>query len=97
MTFFFTRSVLALYGRPSMIFCEYAAPMPGRASSWSLVAELISTRSAELAAVVDVDVELLLPLLACAAPWLTHMPMISARANSTSRTREMGFLLMVPP
>jgi hypothetical protein len=29
-----------------MIFCEYAAPMPGSTSSCSLVAELMSTRSA---------------------------------------------------
>jgi len=29
--FLFTRSVFVLYGRPSMIFCEYASPMPGSA------------------------------------------------------------------
>src|SRR5580698_519358 len=50
MIFFFTRSVLALYGRPSIIFCEYLSPMPGSAVSWSLVAVLMSSG----AAVVDV-------------------------------------------
>jgi hypothetical protein len=33
MTFFFTKSVFLAYGRPSIIFCEYTEPMPGRASS----------------------------------------------------------------
>ena len=28
-----------------MIFAEYASPMPGRALSWSAVAELISSRA----------------------------------------------------
>jgi hypothetical protein len=33
----------------SIIFCEYAAPLPGSASSCSFDAELMSTRSAVLA------------------------------------------------
>src|ERR1700693_1037332 len=44
ITFFVTRSVFVLYGLPSMIFCEYASPIPGSALSCALLAELISTR-----------------------------------------------------
>jgi hypothetical protein len=29
--FLFSRSVFTRYGRPSMIFCEYASPIPGSA------------------------------------------------------------------
>jgi hypothetical protein len=31
MIFLLSRSVFTRYGRPAMIFCEYASPMPGRA------------------------------------------------------------------
>src|SRR5271157_6065335 len=37
-----------------MIFCEYALPIPGRASSCSFVAELMSKSSAGLAGAVGV-------------------------------------------
>src|SRR5262249_48383408 len=46
MIFFVFRSVFCLYGRPSMIFWEYASPMPGNVSSCSLVAEFRSIKSA---------------------------------------------------
>jgi hypothetical protein len=49
MTFLWSRSVFPLYVRLSIIFCEYAAPLPGSASSCSFDAELMSTRSAVLA------------------------------------------------
>ena len=45
MIFLLTRSRFVRYGRPSMIFCEYASPIPGRALSWSLVAVLRSSLS----------------------------------------------------
>src|SRR5262245_60240093 len=44
--FFVLRSVFILYGRPSMIFWEYASPIPGNVSSCSLVAEFRSINSA---------------------------------------------------
>ena len=51
------KSLLALYGRPSMIFWAYASPMPGNAASCSLVAVLTSTicfaAAAGLAAVAE--------------------------------------------
>src|SRR5581483_3125455 len=43
--FLLTSSFLARYGLPSMIFCEYFSPMPGNASSCSLVAALMSSFS----------------------------------------------------
>src|SRR6266568_874282 len=50
MIFLRTRSVFILYGRPSMNLCEKAFPIPGSTSSWSAVALLISTRSADTGA-----------------------------------------------
>src|SRR5947208_11006904 len=55
-----TRSVLARYGRPAMIFCASAGPMPGRESSSSVLALLISIRlplAAEVAVVAFEAVE----------------------------------------
>ena len=66
--FFLTRSVFARYGRPSMIFCEYAAPIPGSVLSWSLLAEFRSI-SDELEATVELllEAELLALVLGFAA------------------------------
>src|SRR5207244_10817577 len=46
-TIFLVRSSLLLrYGRPSMIFCANVSPIPGKASSSSLLAEFMSTKAA---------------------------------------------------
>src|SRR4029077_3064020 len=50
MIFFETRSVLARYGLPATIFCEYASPMPGSVASCSVVAVFRSISSAGFAA-----------------------------------------------
>jgi hypothetical protein len=72
MTFFVTRSVFVLYGLPSMIFWEYASPIPGSALSCAFVAELISTRLAAAGGVVCATMawvtEGLAPNCAAAAP-----------------------------
>src|SRR5215467_2754288 len=86
MTFFFTKSVFFAYGRPSMIFCEYFSPMPGSASSCSLVAVLMSSRSADAAAAV---------LLAGFDPPLTParaIPLIRLTATKTMRIFPIRFL-----
>src|SRR3989442_12551900 len=45
-TIFLVRSSLLLrYGRPSMIFCAIASPIPGSASSSSLLAEFMSPKA----------------------------------------------------
>src|SRR5579859_2625185 len=62
--------------------------MPGSASSWSLVAELMSSRSA-LAAVA---VEVLDGVLAACA---TAIPLIMLNAKSTTRILVMSRLLIV--
>ncbi len=52
-TIFLVRSSLLLrYGRPSMIFCAIASPIPGSASSSSLLAEFMSTKAAFFALIL---------------------------------------------
>ena len=80
-----------------MIFCEYFSPMPGRASSWSLLAELMSIKSAFAAADMaesDFDIfELLVDLVsvACAAATLAK----STRANSETTIQAIRFLRFI--
>src|SRR5215471_3559934 len=96
MTFFFTKSVFFAYGRPSIIFCEYFSPMPGRASSSSLLAVLISTSwawadAAGLAAGFGLFVEV----------WATAMLLIKAMANKAARMLPIRFwrfiIVVLPP
>lgn len=66
--FFLTRSVFARYGRPSMIFCEYAAPIPGSVLSCSLLAEFRSiSDELELAVELLLEAEVLAAVLGLAA------------------------------
>src|ERR1700676_3756458 len=45
MTFFFTKSVFSVYGRPSIIMCAYSSLIPANSCSCSGVAELRSTKA----------------------------------------------------
>src|SRR5579883_3595225 len=76
-----------------MIFCEYAAPMPGSASSCSLVAVLMSSRSAEASGAIV----LLLDEADACAKLLVDMPAIRVSAKTTTDKRAIKFLRMISP
>jgi len=91
-TFFFTRSVFALYGRLSMIFCEYFSPIPGSASNCSLVAVFRSSRSALLAVVAVVPCVCGAPVLRAALTPTIKASAITAIHNFAVRLRVIGLL-----
>src|ERR1035437_5977989 len=71
-----------------MVLWEEAGPMPGSASSCSLVAELMSSRSALAAVAVAALADDL-------AAWATAIPLIRLSAKSAPRILVMNFLVMV--
>src|SRR3954469_12881966 len=103
MIFFFTRSDFILYGRPSMIFAEYASPIPGRAESCSLVAVFRSRSSgafafsalaagAALASVLAGAALVVVALVAGFLSW-ADAPNTIAIAKSASRINVSFFIL----
>src|SRR6266478_1552829 len=78
-----------------MIFCEYLSPIPGRASSCSLLAEVRSTRSAAGAVAAGV----LFFEAPCGAGVRAMLrPASNASANIPTRMRALRFVrFMVPP
>lgn len=86
-TIFLLRSwLLFAYGRPSIIFCEYAGPIPGKASSWSFVAELMSTNAALLAPVVAP---------AAFASCATAIPLIKLKAKTPTTIADITDLKLI--
>src|SRR6185312_9303160 len=66
-----TRSFLALYGRPSMIFCDKASPMPGSWLNSSFEAVLMSSLALLLVLLAAASVlALFFDLLDFADVWL---------------------------
>src|SRR5437764_14150713 len=92
MIFLMTRSRLVRYGRPAMIFSAQAEPTPGSASSWSLVAELMSSFSPTAAAALEALALIEESVLDC-APAVPAIPRARATAkNAQNNIREKVFM-----
>lgn len=72
-----------------MIFCEYTLPMPGRASSSSLLAEFRSTSFEELLAAFALD-EVVFPVFGALVCFVCAVT--SARVINKRRIHRIGFI-----
>src|SRR4029453_8225567 len=83
-----------LYGRPSMIFCEYASPMPDRVSSSALGALLMSTLApsflSSLAAGCDLAASALVSLAGGGAVFVCAMAGAQAAPGAKGRATGSG-------